>query len=148
MNKNHENGLLISKTVHVQRESRGNYITGASSKNYFMWVRIWFHLVLFHLFFFPMSPSPALLFPLHYLFWSQSESPSPFGCMWDWLHPSSDHLPQCCFLREMPECFTGCATESQTQKPQHFKAAVCLLLECDCWQSTELHLRPLGLTVE
>lgn len=88
--------------VFRQRESGGSYIT-ASSKNNFTWVRISYHLVLYYLFFFfshdtiPRTP----LSPLNYLFWSQTERLSPFGSTWDRLQPSSDHLPQCCFLREM-----------------------------------------------
>lgn len=70
-------------------------------------------LVLSFLFFSHVTiPRTSLSSP--YLFRSQSECFSPFGSMWDWPQPSSDHLPQRCFLREMPKCFTGCATESQT----------------------------------
>lgn len=79
------------------------------------------------------------------LFWSQSECLSPFGPMWDWPQPSSDHLPQRCFLREMPECFTGCATESQTLTTT-LQATVIAAWK---WQQfAEVHLWPLRLTTE
>lgn len=60
-----------------------------------------------------MSPSPTFSLSSQYLFWSPF---SPFGSMCDLtaalLGPFATAL-----FSEMPECFIGCATESQTLNP-------------------------------
>lgn len=54
-----------------------------------------------------------------------------------WLHvsltaasPFLDHLPQCCCLKEMPECLTGSAAHFS---PQHNTLTVCFLFKHQHW---------------